>query len=187
MSKYDIRVCKCGKIHATPKSKIVEAVEKDKSLLLICASCGNATVIAADRETDHYGNTRYDMLSYRFAPYTSTSITKTDFDRQEGKTEFNEILYSHGYKVPMNTGNYANDFFAGKFTDTTGPELDKLLRNDVTAEAVAEFVKNHTEESTTVDMNRFIRETPEDVLDELSNYAYQCFNWKGSKFKKKWN
>ena len=38
-----------------------------------------------------------------------------------------------------------------------------------------------------VDMNRFIRETPEDVLDELSNYAYQCFNWKGSKFKKEWN
>lgn len=47
--------------------------------------------------------------------------------------------------------------------------------------------KNSENTPTSIGSEQFTRETPEDVLDELSNYAYQCFNWKGSKFKKKWN
>lgn len=50
--KYDIRICKCGRIHAIPNERIKNALNADKNFLLICAACGNATLIGADISPD---------------------------------------------------------------------------------------------------------------------------------------
>ena len=50
--KYDIRICKCGRIHAIPNERIEKALDADKNFLLICAACGNATLIGANISPD---------------------------------------------------------------------------------------------------------------------------------------
>ena len=34
MSKYDVRICSCGRIHFVPNEMIDEAIENNKNLLL---------------------------------------------------------------------------------------------------------------------------------------------------------
>lgn len=43
--KYDMRICKCGRIHMVPNEKIEKALKNNRNLLLICAGCGTATLI----------------------------------------------------------------------------------------------------------------------------------------------
>ena len=51
--KYDIRICKCGRIHAIPKEKIERAIDENKNFFLICASCGKGTLIGAGASRDY--------------------------------------------------------------------------------------------------------------------------------------
>ena len=50
-----------------------------------------------------------------------------------------------------------------------------------------DFIDEYIHDRTTVNMNRFINETPDDVLDELSNYLIDGLDWKGTKFEKEWH
>ena len=54
MRKYDMRICKCGRIHMIEMDKLDEALHNNKNLLLICAGCGKATNIGADIEPDFF-------------------------------------------------------------------------------------------------------------------------------------
>ena len=44
-SKYDMRICKCGRIHMVPSERRNKALEVNKDLLLICGECGASTLI----------------------------------------------------------------------------------------------------------------------------------------------
>lgn len=153
--KYDIRICKCGRIHAIPNERIEKALDADKNFLIICAACGDATLINTDT-----------------------------FKGNEKEKAVEEILYSHGIKVPMKTGNYATDYFNGRFSDRWYPDFYKIQRTDITIKEIMDFIDKYNHDRTTVNMDRFINEIPDDILGELSNYYIDGLDWKGTKFEK---
>lgn len=116
---YDVRTCKCGRIHMIPKEKINKVLEKDKNLLVICAGCGAITIIGANIENDwdEPDKTCYMMYSAEFSPYGNKSIFVSDFETTENEKGIEEIFYSHGIKVPMMTGYCATNYFDGNFYD----------------------------------------------------------------------
>ena len=187
--KYDIRICKCGRIHAVSNKKIEKALENNKNFLLICAACGNAVLIGANVTPDWVDPSRdcYEMYAGSFSPYKDKTINEDTFKGNEKEKAVEEILYSHGFKVPMKTGQYATDYFNGRFSDRWYPDFYKIQRNDITAKEIMDFIDEYTHDRTTVSMNRFINETPDDVLEELSNYYIKGLDWKGTKFEKTWH
>lgn len=187
--KYDMRICKCGRIHMVADEKLDKALENNKNLLLICAGCGNAILIGADIEPDWIEpeKTCYMMYSFEYSKYKDSEINPSSFESTEKHKGIEAIIYSHGYEVPMMTGMYATDYFNGKFSDRWYPDFYKIQRNDVTVKEIMEFIDEYTHDRTTVNMARFISETPDEILEELSNYSIKGFNFKGTKWEKEWN
>lgn len=187
--EYDIRICKCGRIHAIPNEKIEKALDADKNFLLVCAACGNGTLIGANIRPDWNDPSRdcYEMYSGDFSPYKDKTINVNTFNGNEKEKAIGEILYSHGIKVPMETGEYATDYFNGEFSSRWYPDFYKIQRSDITVKEIMDFIDEYAHDRTTVNMGRFINETPDDVLEELSNYLIDGLNWKGTKFEKEWN
>ena len=187
--KYDIRICGCGRIHAIPKEKIDEVLENNKEFLLICAACGYTTLIGADIAINWNDPAKkcYEMYTRSFSLYENREINDNIFKGSETEKAVGKILYSHGVKVPMKTGQYATDYFNGRFSDRWYPDFYKIQRTDITVKEIMDFIDEYTHDRTTVNMNRFINETPDDVLDELSNYLIDGLDWKGTKFEKEWH
>lgn len=186
-NKYDMRICKCGRIHMINNDVLDNALQQDKNLLLICAGCGYATLIGADIEQDwiETDKTCYMMYSCGFSECKNTSINATDFETTEHNKGIFKILYSHGYKVPMMSGMYATDYFNGKFSDRWYPDFYKIQRRDITVDEIMQFIDKYTHDRTTVNMNRFINETPDDILEEISHYCINGFDWKDTPYEKK--
>lgn len=190
MNKYDMKICRCGKIHMIPSDKIDDAIEHDKNFMFICADCGSATVVGADKEWDEYEPDKdcYMMYSGSFAPYYSESITADNFKGTENKKAISEIYYSHGIKVPMMNGYYATEYHNVIFYDgRIISNLYEIDRPNVTAAEVQDFLENARKEARTVNMNRFIRENKDDMLEEISRCFIKGFDWKGTKYESEWN
>lgn len=190
MKKYDMRICHCGKIHMIPCKKIDDAIKQDKDFMFICADCGSATIIGADKEPDRYEPNKecYMMYSDDFSPNHSESITEINFKNGKNKKAISEIYYSHGVKVPMMNGYYATEYRCGIFYDgRVIANLYEIDRPNVTAKEVQTFLKDAREKAKTVNMNRFIRENEDDVLKEISCYLIKGFDWKGTKYESEWN
>lgn len=191
MKKYDMRICKCGRIHMIPEENLTRALENDKNLVLMCAGCGSATIIGADIEPDMFSENPNDLCYMMYAgdlsPYENKIITEEIFKGSEREKAVSEIFYSHGLKVPMKTGNYANNYFDGRFADMWYPDFYKIQRKDVTVPEIMDFIKEFTEERTTVSMNRFINENPEDMIEEISHYWIKGFDWTGTKYENEFN
>ena len=189
MSKYELRICSCGRIHAIPEEKIVNAIEAEKDLLLICGGCGTATLIGADivPDFDNPSEDCYEMYSKNFIHKNNKFINSDSFNGTDKEKAINEIYYDNGYKVPMMTGNYATDFGCNKFSDRWYPDFYKIERKDITVQEIMEFINEYRHNRTTINMSRFIYETPDEILEELSNCLIPAFNWKGTKFEKEWH
>lgn len=187
--KYDMRICKCGRIHMVDEDKLEKALENNKNILLICGGCGTATLIGADIEPDWDEPDKdcYMMYSCEFSSRENKSITTADFESTEHHKGIEEIVYSHGIKVPMMTGMYATDYNNGRFSDRWYPDFYKIQRSDITVKEIMDFIDEYTNDRTTVNMNRFINETPEDMLEEISHYHIEGFDWKGTKWETEWN
>lgn len=187
--KYDMRICKCGRIHMVYNNKLGKALENNKNLLLICGGCGDATLIGANIEPDWNDLNKdcYMMYSGEFSSYEDKSITTADFESTEEHKGIEEILYSHGIRVPMMTGMYATDYNNGVFSDRWYPDFYKIQRKDVTVKGIMNFIEKYNHDRRTVNMSRFINETPEDILEEISHYMIDGLNWKDTKFEAKWN
>ena len=187
--KYDMRICKCGRIHMVPNEKVEKALEDNKNLLLICAGCGAATLIGADIRPDWYEPDKdcYMMYASDFSNYQDVSIHASDFYKTENSKGIEEIYYSHGLKVPMMTGQYATDYFNGRFSDRWYPDFYKIQIKDITVEEIMQFIDEYKHDRTTVNMNWFIQQTPEDMLNEISCYMIDGFDWSGTKFENGWN
>lgn len=187
--KYNMRICKCGQIHMVDNEKLNKALENNKNLLLICAGCGVATLIGADVEPDwdDPDKTCYMMYSSAFSSYKDRNICAADFESTEKHKGITEIIYSHGYKVPMMTGMYATDYNNGIFSDRWYPDFYKIRRSDITVKKIMEFIDEYTHNRTTVNMDRFIRETPDDALEVISHYYIKGLNFKGTKWETEYN
>ena len=86
----------------------------------------------------------------------------------------------------MKTGQYATDYFNGRFSDRWYPDFYKIQRTDITVKEIMDFIDEYNHNRTTVNMDRFINETPDDRLAELSTYSIDGLDWKGTKFEKEW-
>ena len=176
--KYDISICSCGTIHAVPNEKIDRALKLHKPLLTICGSCGAATLHGGDEDVDFDGNPCYMMYKRDFTYNDTESIDKTNID------QYSEIYYDKGYKVMMETGNNATDYFNGTFSDRWYPDFYKIKRSDVTVDEIMDFINKYNKDRTTVNMNSLINSIPDDVLEELSCYLIDGLDWTGTKFEK---
>lgn len=190
MNKYDMHICRCGKIHMIPCKKIDNAIKNDKNFIFICADCGSAKIIGADKELDRYEPNKecYMMYSYDFSPNHSESITEIDFKNGKNKKAISEIYYSRGIKVPMMNGFFATYYYDGKFYDDRVIfNIYEIDRPNVTAKEVQDFLEKDRHDSSTVDMKTFIRQNEDEVLEEISHYLIRGFDWKGSKYEREWN
>lgn len=187
--KYEIKICSCGRIHAIPEEKIDQAIESEKDLLVICGGCGTATLIGADvvPDFDNPSEDCYEMYARKFVHNHDKSIVVDSFNGNDEGKAISEIYYSNGYKVPMMTGNYATDYLYERFSDKWYPDFYKIERKDITVSEIMEFINNYKHDRKTVNMPRFIDETPDEILEELSNSIILAFDWKGTKFEKEWH
>lgn len=167
MRKYDIRFCDCGRIHAIPQEVIDKAITNDQEVMLVCTNCGAQVVIGADTFTDPdiTDGPCYSMYTERVRR-DSFSISANDFKAPgRGKTTLSTIMFDMGIKVPMETGEYANRHYHGGFVDD-------------------QQIGCITEQMTTVDVDRFIRENDEDIVEAVSGFHIPHMDWTGTKFKK---
>lgn len=175
---FTVEICKCGHIHFISMEDIADAAEHNNAVLFICAHCGAATVIGADigYEYSTDGNKTYNMYEHDFSPYTTSDINSDDYER---------VVYSRGISVPMLNGNYADTYFAGKFRDSRTPDYSELFRLDCdNIDKVHSFIYRIEHDAATVNMDRFINQTPDKYLQEISKYPIQGFNWAGTKYEK---
>ena len=184
MKKYTMKICRCGRIHMIDDNKINKALDNNKEFLVICAGCGNGIVIGADCEPDIFNNGEevYNMYTRDLSDYDDAILNKDSFEPDGKSKGFEEILYSHGIKVPMLTGEYANHYIYGQFSDMIYPDFYKIQREGITIEEIMEFIAQYHDNRTTVDMERFINETPNEMLEEISNYWIDAFDWTDTKF-----
>ena len=189
MSKYDVKFCGCGRIHLIDCRKENKILEDNKDLLLICGGCGAATLIGAyiEPDFDDPDKTCYIMYSREFTYENTKTVTISDFGSTDGKKGIGEIFYSKGIRVPMMTGNYATNCFDGKFSDMLYPDFYKVQRRDVTVSEIMEFIDEFNHDRTTVNMDRFIAENPDDILEEISHHYIRGFSWKDTKFADEYN
>lgn len=192
MRKYHITICKCGHIHAIPNDKIEAAIEANKNFLLICGSCGEATLIGADIETDMFDETMtvYSMYTCNFKGAKDTvEITSEIFSESSEDKAISEIYYDVGIPVLMKTGYYANMYMTGSgFSDTRHPDFTELThKHNITSKDVREFIDKYLHDSNTVNMNCFINNTDPEILTDLSNYMIDGLCWKGTKYEKEWH
>lgn len=187
--KYDMRICKCGRIHMVDNNSIDKALKNEKDILLVCGGCGNAILIGADIGVswDDCDEECYTMYSCAFSSYKDKIITSAEFESTENHKGIEEIIYSHGLKVPMMSGMYATDYYNGIFSDRWYPDFYKIRRKDITVEKIMAFIEQYHKDRQTVNMNRFISETPEDMIEEISHYYIKGFNWAGTKWETDWN
>lgn len=187
--KYEMKICECGRIHMIPIEKIDNALDKNKHFVLVCAGCGDATVIGANVESDYLDPRKdcYMMYSTDLSSNKDKSIIVNDFSSTDEQKGIEEIFYSHGIKVPMMTGMYATDFSCDKFSDRWYPDFYKIQRSDITVAEIMQFINEYTHDRTTVNMARLISETPDEMLDVISQYYIEAFDWRGTKWESEFN
>lgn len=176
-----LHICSCGRIHLIETEKIFKAIDDEKNTLLICGDCGHILNIGGYREKNMYSEAEemvYVQEISDFSPYTDTIINKE---------EVGEIIYSHGLKVPMMTGNYANSYFNGRFYDNCNPDFYKIKRNGITVEEIKRYLDDYEKCCQTVDMKRFINENDEGDLKRISNYLIESLCWKNTEYETVWN
>lgn len=160
----NVEVCKCGTIHVVQSEKFINAINSDRNYLQVCRNCGATTVHGKEYiGLNENGNRVYTLYATEL-PDDRCGITIEDFDFSNGKKPFSEIYFSHGYKVPMMSGGYANEF-----------------KNSSFYENYSTTTRSH-EQAQTVDMDRFIKETPDEILDAVSRLWIFGINWKDTKY-----
>lgn len=183
MNKYDMCICHCGKIHMIPWEKIDKAIENEKEFCYICADCGQATIIGADKESDWNGKIIYSMYSRNLSLYENMTISSETFEEHSEYTAISEIYYSHGIKVPMMSGMNATHYKFGIFSDDWYPDFYKIEGADIIE--VWNFINKWRKDRATVNMNLFIHDTPDEYLKEISCYLISQFDWTGTKYERK--
>lgn len=189
-SKFDVRICSCGRIHFTPMTEVTTAIEKDQELLLICGGCGSTYKIGAD--IDYFGDSNEKGYSmYCFNPAlndTDFEITKANFAATKNSKAIHKIIYSNGKRVYMKTGYYAKSFdhSNGIFMDTFYPDRMDELKN-MSSEQVKEFVEKWQHDSRTVVMKAFLSNLTDDEAEALSHFHIKGLDWSGTKWDTEYN
>ena len=189
MSKFDVRICKCGRIHFIDNKLIDEALEQDKNLMVICGGCGSVQLIGADRFTDWTDPDKTIFNMYTFNVQDEQQIWDASlFTESDKKKATSKILYDAGVQVMMQSGYFARSFEngIGRFQDMWYPDFWKIPAN-ATAEEYKEFIEKWQKDSVTVNMPFLLRTLTEEQAQALSGYIIEGLDWKGTKFEREWH
>lgn len=182
--KYDMRFCKCGSVLPIEFDSIEKAVRKGSLIGYICSRCGQIRYIGADEDIDYDGNPCYNMFSFD-GKDESFDIDENFFKvNTQTKRPVYKMIYVKAIRIPMKTGGYATYLSGDHFYDGTRPDFYRLGSN-ASAQEIIEFIKDWDRDSSTVNMDRLIRENTDEILTELSGYLTSAFNWKGTKYERK--
>lgn len=185
MKEKEARFCKCGRIHIIEEDLIFSGAKEGKETILICANCGEITRIGLE----DYGDQGYcqGCCAYSISVKDSFVFRPQDEKSKEELSMISKVIYSHGIKVPMMTGEYANTRFCHNFIDSSSAsgiligDLSKSIMLSESKDEVMKKVQNvledYEEKRRTVDMARLVRETSEDDLKVLKQYAISQFDW----------
>lgn len=189
MSKLNVRICTCGRIHFIPETEIDAALKADKNFVLVCGGCGRVTSIGADIEADWEDPTKtiYNMYAYPMGQYDDFTLTADNFETVEGHKGIHKVWYSKGKQVMMNTGYYAKCYTPahGRFEDIWYPDFWKIQRNDITVDEIQQFIKEWENDRITVNMNMLLRELSHDEAEALSHFIISGLDWTGTKYERK--
>lgn len=186
----ELRICSCGRLHFIDEDIFSTALEQDKNVLLICGSCGRATIIGADKEPDIYGDDPtkicYNMYSCDIHE-DMKEFEASSFDSTECKKGIYKIVYSKGKGVPMMSGMYAQQFGANGFEENWFPDFWKIERSNITVDEIMQFIGEWRKERSTVSMNRLLHELTEEEAELLSHFYIRGLDWSGTKYAKNWD
>lgn len=185
--RKEIRVCKCGRIHVFDESHIDNAIEHDKNFVLICADCGTALVIGADREDGDWmgepGKTFYNM--YTSALEKTTSITTESFADKANHKPYSEILYDKGIGVPMMSGMNATHWDGKHFDDTWYPDfLQELCDARTTIDDIRKKHEQWMKDRITVNIQFMARMLDEETGIALARAGIPGLDFTGTKYEK---
>jgi hypothetical protein len=180
--KFDVRFCRCGRIHLVDWCDINAAIDTEKEILLICGGCGAATRIGAD---DYDGGKAMYSIDLTHESKDHVVIDERNFADNTEPSEkyfpkFTKIIYSNGIRVPMKNGYYATSYFNGIWQDTRRDYINfneaRLLRK-----SVADVQKEYEEDlanSRIVDVDRLFDSLNDEKKRVLTPYKYM---FEGSK------
>lgn len=115
MTKYDVYPFPNGRVAMIDSEIINEAIEAGKEVLVVCNawSGGYAHAIGADKDT-YDGKPCYMMYGYEVKEQEFTT---------EDLSKFYRVIFTPGEMIYMETGDQANSYVGGAFTDwNTSPK-----------------------------------------------------------------
>lgn len=152
----EVIFCKCGHIHVVSGKDYSDAIEAGKENLLICGNCGAMYIYGAEEVEGGYSLYRHELPQNLMTRENNYSTDLTDYLKR-----FYKVNYSVGYGVPMTSGYFADEYFGGRFRDST------------------------YDDDQHVDMSRFLQITPDHVLKMVSQYYIRALNWPNTQYERK--
>lgn len=117
MTKYEVYAFENGRVALVDSEIIFNAIEKGKEVLIVCNSWsgGYAYAIGAEKFNDPEFGECYNMYGY--------DVREAEFD-SEDLQKFYKVIFTPGEMIYMETGEQANSYCGGQFTDWHSKEED---------------------------------------------------------------
>lgn len=110
MTNYDVYAFDNGRVALVDSEIISNAIEHGKEVLIVCNSWsgGYAYAIGAEKFNDPEFGECYDMYGY--------DVREVEFN-PEDLQKFYKVIFTPGEMIFMETGDQANSYCGGQFTD----------------------------------------------------------------------
>ena len=168
---YSIYICACGRIHTFPYEHVkwIQSKGTNRSLITVCTNCGKT--IKRVYHQDYFPRVSYNNNpKYQAGYIEQIVIRRATIDKSPG--EDTVIIFDNGFRVPLESGEYANTYSDGIF---------KCMTHD-SSESTG-CIRCHPK-YTTVDTLKLIGEIENvDILKSLAQ-CRTCINWVGTAYEK---
>lgn len=124
MVKYDVYSFDNGRVALIDSEILSKAIEQGKEILIVCNawSGGYAYAVGAEKHYDpEFGDCLY-MYGY--------DVKETEFD-SESLQKFYKVIFTPGEMIYMETGDQANSYCGGQFTDWHSKKEDIYRRYNI--------------------------------------------------------
>lgn len=171
--KYEIRICRCGRIHFFPREKL-HNVTGEKSFLLICSGCGESMIYG-------YMDIGGELIYRPHLTYDTLCINE---GMQSQTTKFFEILIDAGIKVPMMSDHDATYYnpYSGFYDTSCHNMWLRSLHSDTKGDLTCDG--KSIKERHTVDRKMFFERAMlyPGLLRQLAESRCTGFDWTGTRY-----
>lgn len=174
--KYEIRICRCGRIHFFPKDKLNNVTEHE-SFLLICSGCGESMI---------YGYVGYTGSEEKpiYRPHLANETLCISEGMQSQTNKFFEILIDAGIKVPMMSDHDATYYnpYSGFYDTSCYNMWLRSLHSDTKGDLTCD--EKSIKERHTVDRKMFFERAMlyPGLLRQLAESRCAGFDWTGTPY-----